>query len=87
MRKLSELYQVVLDKFYKLEPYGICGRINELACKKSISTFEKELILSHFKCGKHKIPKRKRMGYWFNSSEERIEYLKYLIELCKEQDI
>lgn len=87
MRKLSELYQIILDKFHDLDPCGICGRINELAYKHIISIEERKMLSTHFQKGKHKFPYCKRIGYWFSSVESRIEYLKYLIKLCKEQDI
>lgn len=86
MRKLSELYGLVLEESISDDgEFGICTNI--WYC--GMSEEESLKCANHFKKGKHKLPMghRKEQEFWFDSPEERIEYLKYLIELCKEQDI
>jgi len=87
MRKLSELYQVVLDNYDSLQEVGICLAIARIADNRIISNPEYFFVYKHFKYGDHKFPMNKRWAFWFKSTEERIAYLEYLIKLCKEQDI
>lgn len=86
MRKLSELYSLVLDEAIRDEgEYGICTEIGYVGMEDD----EEIHCRDHFKNGDHKLPKSKRIenDFWFSDGEERIEYLKYLIQLCKDQSI
>lgn len=87
MRKLSELYQIILDEFFDLDPAGICGRINSAYKIKLMSIEERYFIYDHFQSGDHKFPSSNRIGFWWDNTHDRIEYLKYLIELTKSQNI
>lgn len=89
MRKLSELYQILLTKFYNLPHSGICGRITALCICYNITIAERNALREHFVRGDHKFPikERRESAFWFNTTEERLDYLKYLIQLCKDQDI
>lgn len=92
MRKLSELYQIVLDNYYKISQPGICVKISRCYNELNLFTFdESDLIDDHFEHGDHKLqPKlaENENAYLWPEDHDlpRIEYLKYLIDLCKSQE-
>lgn len=86
MRKLSELYELVYKEAVK--DYFECGICTEIACLTFVSEYERLSIEKHFEKGDHKFPIENRTGgHWFTSPDARKDYLLYLIELCKSQDI
>jgi len=90
MRKLSELYQVVLDNYYKYRIQGICLKIDRCWRDNLITTDELDAIETHFEKGEHQLQKKLEDGAYLWPEDQdlpRIAYLEYLIKLCKEQDI
>lgn len=86
MRKLSELYELVYKEAIK-DGFE-CGICTEIVCLPFVSDYERSSLEKHFEEGDHKFPVENRHGgYWFISPDARRDYLKYLIELCKSQDI
>ena len=92
MRKLSTLYAIIL-RFYSdqvIQSNYICDNIHAADDGYGlIKEKEKYKLIQHFKHGDHKHPIEKRLFSWWEpyDREVRKEYLKYLVDFCKERKI
>lgn len=93
MRKLGELYGLVLELIESKHINYICFAIDRLYYRTIISEYELEYLKSDFISTRNiaidKFGASSIMSSWWSGedSESRIAFLKHLIKLCKEQDI
>lgn len=85
MRKLSDIYIKLQECFIIFSSSNLCVEIQYLVNSKKITKEEYNLLCTDFATFK---PEGKQKGeYWFNSREERIEFLKNRISNLKENNL
>lgn len=87
-RSLNQLYSKVLEYYNSFDRngIGICENINSMFGEGCLNGKECNLIEDHMR---HNKPKDRGMnGYWFDTFEERIEFLEaMIIKTCEHKHV